>query len=187
MWPLLNRVIVLACQVSLGLLFSISALSKVTALDEFVEVVRNYVILPRSTVVPIAYSLPLLEASIAGAMLFQPTRLYASFGAVILIVTFTVAMAITLMRGQYQIDCGCFGPWLKQRISWAMVFRNGFLALMAVICMKAAPATAPIHTLNLFTGIGGGIGMIVLYLSLTTLLSFRGVYGQNLTRTKGPF
>jgi hypothetical protein len=186
MYSLVDRVIVLVCQVDLGLLFSISAFSKVTALDEFVEVVRNYLILPRSMVLPIAYSVPLLEASIAGAILFPPTRLYASFGAVILIVMFTVAMAITLMRGRYQIDCGCFGPWLKQSITWAMVFRNGVLALMAIMCMKAAPATGPMHTLNLFTGIGGGIGMVLLYLSLTTLLSLRGVYGQNLTRTKGP-
>ena len=41
---------------------------------------------------------------------------------------------MNLARGRREIDCGCFGPALRQPLSLALVLRNAGLIALALVC-----------------------------------------------------
>jgi hypothetical protein len=112
--------------------FGTAAVSKLRALDAFVGVVHNYRLLPEALERPIAYALPGVELAIAMGVLVQTTRTTAALAAAILLTLFAGAMAINLMRGRRDIDCGCFATVLRQHLSWPLVLRNLLLAGLAL-------------------------------------------------------
>jgi uncharacterized membrane protein len=112
--------------------FGAAAVSKLRALDAFVGVVHNYRLVPEPLERPIAYVLPAVELAIAMGVLVPATRAMAALAAAILLALFAGAMAINLMRGRRDIDCGCFATVLRQHLSWPLVLRNLLLAGLAL-------------------------------------------------------
>jgi Methylamine utilisation protein MauE len=113
--------------------FGAAAVSKLGALDAFVGVVHNYRLVPETLERPIAYVLPGIELAIAMGVLVPITRGTAALAAAMLLVLFAGAMAINLVRGRRNIDCGCFATVLRQRLSWPLVVRNLLLAALAFL------------------------------------------------------
>lgn len=113
--------------------FGAAAMSKLRALDAFVGVVHNYRLVPEPLERPIAYGLPGVELAIAMGVLVPTTRATAALAAAILLALFAGAMAINLMRGRRDIDCGCFATVLRQHLSWPLVLRNLLLAASALL------------------------------------------------------
>jgi hypothetical protein len=112
--------------------FGAAAVTKLRALDAFVGVVHNYRLVPEALERPIAYALPVVELAIALGVLLPALRAPAAVAAAIMLALFAVAMAINLLRGRRDIDCGCFATVLRQRLSWSLVGRNLLLAGMAL-------------------------------------------------------
>lgn len=168
---MLDPLVVVLSQVSLAIIFALSAAGKLRAPDEFLGVVENYRLLPEAAVRPVACALPLVEAAVALGLLAGPTRPHAAAGALGLLALFSAAIAVNLARGRREIDCGCFGPLLRQRLSWWLVGRNGLLALMAAACLPGAAAPRPLAWLDLVTAIAAAIALTALYLSASYLLS----------------
>ena len=83
---------------------------------------------------------------------------------------FTGAIVINLARGRTDIDCGCFGPALRQRLSWWLLLRNGALfALLAIALMPAA--TRPMDFLDLATAGMAAATVVVLYTAANYLIA----------------
>lgn len=97
----------------LMLLFVTAALSKLRNLDEFHGVVRNFRLMPDALARPVAYLLPPAELATAIAIAVPATSQVATALAGALLVVFGAAMAINVLRGRSQIDCGCFRNGLK--------------------------------------------------------------------------
>jgi hypothetical protein len=112
--------------------FATAAVSKLRALEAFVGVVHNYRVMPEPLERPIAYALPGFELAIAVGVLVPTTRAPAALAAAVLLALFAGAMAINLMRGRRDIDCGCFATVLRQHLSWPLVLRNLLLAGLAL-------------------------------------------------------
>jgi hypothetical protein len=144
------------------------------ALDEFAGVVHNYRILPEALVRPVAYGLPAVEGAIALGLLIEPTRTLAAGGAVILPLVFSLAIAVNLLRGRVEIDCGCFASALKQRISWSLVARNAVLGGLALLVLTSPPAARTLTWLDLITVGAAALGAVLLYLAFTQLRSMAG-------------
>lgn len=154
--PVLND----CCALLLALVFAQAAWGKFSAWAEFEGVVGNYRLLPRALVQPVAYALPPVEALLAGAVLVPATRTGAACALGTLLIGFAVAIAINVVRGRVDIDCGCFRTSLKQNLSWWLVLRNALLVVAAFVAASppvsrdtgwAEAAVAVLAALTLFT------------------------------------
>jgi hypothetical protein len=155
--------------VALSTLFAASAAMKLSDLGAFAAAAENFRILPRILVVPVAWTIPVLEAVSALGLLFAATRVAASLAIAALLAIFSVAIAVNLARGRREIDCGCFGPALRQTLSGWLLVRNAILLAAAAL---AAPASGrPLQTIDFATIAFGAATLVVLYASMNYLLA----------------
>lgn len=158
----------------LSVVFLTASVNKLRALEIFEGVVYNFRLLPEAMVRPVAYSLPFVELAVVAALVVPATRSYSSWSALILLGVFTLAVAINLLRGRREIDCGCFSSGhkssdLKQTLSWWLVLRNIVLAGLA-LWVASASATVPVGTgLEWLLGMVTAIIVAIFYVTATRL------------------
>ena len=167
----LDPVLVLSATYVLALLFAGSAISKLMSLAEFEGVVQNFRLLPHPLMKPVAWLLPPTELAVALGLAFTCSRPYAAFAAVLLLITFTTAIAINLGRGRRTIDCGCFGAVLRQTLSWGLVARNTAFIALATMLAISNPPVQPLHWLGFMTVIAGALTLIIADLATSQLRS----------------
>lgn len=156
-------------RVFLAALFASAAISKLTSLEEFYGVVRNFRLVPEGVARAIAMVLPVAELAVAVGLLVTAFAVPAAVVAAVLLLGFAVAIGINVLRGRTQIDCGCFRNGMKQRISWAMVGRNIALTAMALGVVALLPTARATGLADLTTGILAGAVLILLYFSVSML------------------
>ena len=149
---------------SLALIFGASSIMKIRDLEMFEGSVANYQLLPISLEKPVAYLMPILEFVCAAGLIISKTRVAAAIGLIMLLVLFTGAVGINLMRGRTDIDCGCFGPALRQQLSGWLLIRNLFLMILAAAILFPENGRV-IEPLDLATIVLGAATMVILYAS----------------------
>ena len=170
----------------IALVFAGAAIAKLTAWSELPGVVQNFRVLPRMLVMPVALLLPPLEAAIAASMLVMETRWVAALSAAVLFTVFGAALAMNYRRGRRHIDCGCFRSDLKQPISIAVIVRNCFLAVCALLLLLPAGGAAALSPLAWAIAVAGAVTLFLCYLSVGLL--FRApapAYEDNLLAARG--
>ncbi len=121
-------------------------------------------------VTPAAWMIPALEALAALGLLLSATRAGAALLMAVLLATFSAAIAINLARGRREIDCGCFGPALRQTLSGWLLARNAML--LAAAAVLAAPAgVRPLGFADFVTIGFGAATLMVLYASMNYLFA----------------
>lgn len=166
-----DPVIVWTARLVLAAVLLGAAIAKLRALEEFAGVVHNYRLLPERLARAVAYILPMLEIVLALGLLLEPTRRIAAVITAMLLAIFALAMTINLWRGRVHIDCGCFATALKQRLSWALVARNGVLIGLAVLIVPQALAPRALGALDLLTVIVASAALLLLYVAFSQLAS----------------
>ncbi len=167
---MLDPVIIWIAALALGAIFAASAIMKFADLNEFRGAVENYRIVPEVSEPLLTFAIPAAELFGAIAMLIPATRAYGAATLLTLIAIFTAAIAINLLRGRLYIDCGCFGPALRQKISWRLAARNGALAILAIVA--AMPEFArPLEALDIATIALGAITSVFVYAAANVLLA----------------
>jgi uncharacterized membrane protein len=149
---------------SLALIFGASGVMKIRDLEMFEGSVANYQLLPASLEKLFAYLLPILEFACAIGLMASATRGAAALGLLMLLVIFSGAIGINLMRGRTNIDCGCFGPLLRQELSGWLLLRNVFLMILAAAILLPENGRL-IEPLDLVTIVLGAATLVVLYAS----------------------
>jgi hypothetical protein len=149
---LITSYFIVGCGAFTGMLLLASGAVKMLQLAQFEEAVRGFELLPGRLVLALARALPVIETLIGFALLlgvgFESKLLgSAAAGAMMLFLTFGVAVAINLLRGRRKIACGCFGRDSDSGISWSLVLRNGFFFGVAAIGS------------GLFSGMPGRLGL----------------------------
>jgi hypothetical protein len=130
-----------ALALAIGLVLVAGAVEKLRDLGGFRAAVAEYRLLPQALTGAFALALPLAEALAGVALLVEPARLAGAWLGAGVVAIATLGVAINVMRGRVDIDCGCGGVEGRQRLSWALVARNGVLcALLAASAQVAAPA-----------------------------------------------
>ncbi len=82
----------------------------------------------------------------------------------VLLTIFTGAIAINLARGRTNIDCGCFGPALRQELSGWLLLRNLFLMIVATIVILPTSRRA-LEAIDHVTIVLGALTLVILYAS----------------------
>jgi uncharacterized membrane protein YphA (DoxX/SURF4 family) len=133
---LLTVWIVLFCRISLGLVFSISAISKAFKIQPFEKAVESFEILPRRFTRPAAFLFVAGEFMTAIMLAIGNSVLPMGFIlAALLLLVFSTALAIALWR-KMRISCNCFGP-TQSIISIYDLWRNGGFVICAFMGLGA--------------------------------------------------
>jgi hypothetical protein len=166
--PTLDAVFARACGAGVALILLLAALDKLRDLDLFAAVIEQYRLVPRTTVHGMALVVPLAEILAAVLLLWPAARAAGALLACVLLLTFAGAIAVNLLRGRYDIDCGCGGLGSVQTISWWLVLRNGVLALLA-LAGAAEGAARSFTWVDLCTALGATLALLALYAAFTQL------------------
>ncbi len=129
----------------LGLIFLYTGASKLRHPHRFRSGIQDYQLIPTtlestlalSTV--LAFALPLMEILAGISLLSGFLLLPASIVTLILLVLFTSAMLINLLRGRQDLSCHCSGGSDAHRISWWLIGRNSLL-FIGPILLLVSPA-----------------------------------------------
>jgi hypothetical protein len=150
--------------IALAAIFAGSAAAKFVDLDLFEGAVANYRLVPGWLEKPVAWAAPLCESACAAGLLFAATRAAAAAALVILLGVFSGAIAVNLVRGRRDIDCGCFGPALRQELGGSLLARN--LVLIAVaLALELPAAPRALEPVDFVTIACGAVTLVMLYLS----------------------
>jgi hypothetical protein len=137
-----------ACRFAVGVVFVVSAASKLrgaAALREFVRSLRRMDVLPPAMVGPVAAVVVAAEVVVV-ALLVMPVTAGAVAGfalAALLLAGFGVAIVVSVRRGR-RVACRCFGSSATPLGPWHLV-RNAALLAVAGLGLAAAGlvATSP--------------------------------------------
>jgi len=151
-----------------ALLFASAALHKLLDPQHFADAFRAYEVVP-AALGWAARLVPVLELTIAAALLLAGSRKGAATAGAALLLVYAAAIAVNLGRGRRNLDCGCGGPSERRPIGAWMVWRNVVLAaLLAALLLPWAPR--PLTSADALT-IGAGTAVTAfLYMSLELLL-----------------
>lgn len=131
---MLATLLVLFCRITLGLVFSISAISKIFKMQPFVKAVVNFEILPNRLARFAAYLFVIGE--FLTAILLGMGCLTIGFSLVsLLLLVFSSALVVALWR-KMRISCNCFGP-TQTIISVYDLWRNGGFVICAIVGLIA--------------------------------------------------
>lgn len=152
-----------------------AAWHKFSERDEFIGALDAYQMIPSALLYPVARVLPMIEISIGILSLIPATRSIGLTAFAILIALYGLAIAINLVRGRSEIDCGCGGD--VHLLSWGLVARN--LVLVALALAMASPSIArPFEWLDAVTLIVGVLALYGSYLMFDELLRQFGRIAQ---------
>lgn len=127
----LDPAVLTALRGGLALLLLHAAGHKLSAPARFVAALEQYRIVG-GRVVPAAAALLVAAELATGVALLVPGAGPApALAAALLLSTYAAAIALNLMRGRRDIECGCAGPAGRRPLSAALVARNGLLVLIA--------------------------------------------------------
>lgn len=168
--PTIDPAISWTVSMALALVFGASAMIKFVDFSEFRGALENYRIVPEGLSLPAAAIVPITELGCAIGLLVPRYHLTAAMLLIFLVAIFTAAIGINMMRGRLYIDCGCFGPMLRQPLSkWSLV-RNGLLMLLNAVVMLADDARA-MTKLDVVTITLGASTLVLLYGAANYLLA----------------
>lgn len=172
--------VVLLARIAVSLILLIAALGKLSDLTRFVQVIRDYGILPRWANALAGYVLPTVEILIATGMLigYWPTGM--AVAASCLFFLFGIAIAINLLRGRHGIGCGCFGKHAEYRLSWWLVARNiALIAIAGLTSAHPAPSLTLVGALSLdvtlLTALVAGSALAICWVGLTIVGLWRSI------------
>jgi len=168
--PTIDPAISWTVSLALAVVFGASAMIKFVDFAEFRGALENYRIVPGGLSLPAAVIVPIGESACAIGLLVPRYHSVAAMLLILLVAIFTAAIGINMMRGRLYIDCGCFGPMLRQPLSkWSLV-RNGVLMLLGAVVMLADDARA-MTTLDVVTITLGASTLVLLYGAANYLLA----------------
>ena len=124
---MIDPLTVLVLSTSLALLFLTAAMHKLSSLARFRAQLAAYELVPSAILPGLARAIPLAEMAVVFLILAPITRHWAGALAAGLLASYTVAIAINLLRGRDDIDCGCGGQ--PQMLSHWLLLRNAALII----------------------------------------------------------
>jgi hypothetical protein len=155
---------------ALALLFFSAALHKLRAPAEFHGTLAEYRLLP-GWATRIAAVLIVSGELAAATMLVLPSlRASGAVVAFLLLCAYTSAIAVNLLRGRREINCGCSGAALRQPISAWLLARNAALAAMALLCLLPAHGRALVW-IDGASVLGGVLVLAAVYVSSNRMLA----------------
>lgn len=152
----------------LAVVFLVGGWQKFRDPQVFAAALENYRLLPPRLVPAVATVLPLLEISCGVMLLFPPCTPLSSVLSMLLVGAVTAAVAINLLIGRADIDCGC-GGISSQPLSWALVARNG--AMMVMLGLARAADERDLLAMDYVTTVAATLALLGLYVCVNQLMT----------------
>ena len=162
-------IVAIACA-STATIFLGSAALKFSQPTEFRAAVESYRLVPEAIALGLGWIVPALELAGAIGLVVTATRGAAALLLLSLLAAFTGAIAFNLARGRRDLDCGCFGPLLRQPLSAWLVARNGLLALLVLAAFTPVDARRLV-SLDYLTIAAAAAALVILYGAANYLLA----------------
>lgn len=160
--------LVIAARTLVALVLLTAAAGKLRDPATFLGAVHGYRLLPGWLATPFARLLPWVELALG---LLVPTGLAAApvaGAASVLFTVFAGAMAVNILRGRRDIDCGCFLGRPAQRLTYGHVARAFALALAALLTGVSVPFASDAA----LPGLAAGAVLFLLYVAASVLPTF---------------
>ena len=161
-----------AAALTTALVFTLGAVHKFKDRLKFEGALSAYELVPLGAVTALARTLPVLELAAALLVIATPTRPVGAALALVLLGTYTAAIAVNLARGRRDIDCGCGGSERETPLSGWLLFRNAWLMLIAVAAL-APIGVRSLTWLDLATALAAASVFTLLYQAAEQLLANR--------------
>lgn len=131
----IDPVLATGMQAGTAIVVMLGAFVKWRRLAAFRRTLVDYRLLPEVLTAPVAFAIPAVETLGAAALLFPATRTLGAAVLVALLLAFAAALALNIVRGHTDIDCGCSGFGAPQAsaprgIGWSHVARALLLAAL---------------------------------------------------------
>jgi len=163
----------LVLRAALAVLFAAAAVHKLRDVDGFRRALEGYELLPPLWAVPAGGILVAVELGIAVGLWMPRVQAAAGIAAAGLLLLYAAAIAVNLLRGRRDIECGCFGPARRRPISAALVVRNIILAGAALASgLPAEPR--PLRWMDAITVAAAVLTIVFLYAAVDGLLAVAG-------------
>ncbi len=134
-----------------GFVLLFAAVMKLTSRHDFAKLVGAFGLVPSSWSTSIAIGLPWAEAVVGSLLVLGVVPVLAGGAAVLMLVVFTLAVALNLARGRFELSCGCFGG--RATIGWHLVLRN--IAFVFITIAAMAPSKS--HVMWLVAILAGAL------------------------------
>ena len=129
-----------------------------------------YRIVPEGLVTVVGRGLTVVElVLVCGLIFLQPAALWLAAGV---LSVYASGIAVNVLRGRQQIDCGCGDE--PTPVSWLLVLRNITLVVMAIYASILAAASFELSVLSALIALGLMVIAFVLYSAIEQLLANRG-------------
>lgn len=159
-----------------ALVFARAATFKLRDIEAFADAVAAYRILPVGLVELASRVVTALETACALALLTPWTRAAGEVAGAGLLSAFAFAMAVNLLRGRREIDCGCGDPSRRQPLAWSLVARN--LALGAALGAGALAPPGPVGFADWLVAGAAAAGLMLLWLCHEAFSALPGRNGR---------
>ena len=131
-----DRRIVRLCQLLIGLILLVAALTKIGDAADFARQIHHYRLLPFGLENLVAITLPWIELVIALVLLLGLAPRAGGVAGAGIMALFVLVVAAAVARG-LDIECGCFGTADASHVGLAKLAENtGLLALAVVGALK---------------------------------------------------
>lgn len=168
--PAVDPAVRLILRAALSVLFGWAAGHKLRDVAAFRDALAAYDLLPERWCNPVARLFIATELCVAGALWIPQWAAPAALGAAGLLGVYGGAIAVNLVRGRRDIDCGCIGAAGRQPLRVALVVRNAPLIMAALA--SALPATLRVLTwIDALTAGFGVVTLMLLYAAADALLA----------------
>lgn len=153
----------------LALLFLAAASHKLRDLAAFARALDGYAIVPARSVRGAAMCVVAIEVTAAALLILSASAWGPALTAAVLAL-YAAAIAVNLLRGRSDLECGCSLRGGGQRLSWWLVARNA--ALLCGALLAVLPATArPMGWMDAFTVAACTVSLLLLYRVVENLLA----------------
>lgn len=169
----MDPVIGYAAVAALTAIIWLGAVDKLRHFWQFEVAVAGYRLLPAALNRPFAVLFVLLELVTGVLLLSAGWRLAGAVCALAVLGIATAGVAVNLLRGRTDIDCGCGGlSSFSTGLTWWIVIRNSLLAVLALaVLVEAVGGTARAMVwLDKVTFVGVALAIIGLYYACNQLL-----------------
>ena len=150
--------------------FLVAAAHKQRAPTVFRSQLAAYQLVPERATGALAAAVVAGELATGLGLLDSPLRLMAAVAALVWLSAYSFAIALNLVRGRRDIDCGCSGPAFRQPLTPWLLARN------ALLIGIAAAGLAPVQGRALLWGdsvtvVGGVAVLAALYAASNRMLA----------------
>ena len=167
---MMDPAITIIVSLCMSSMFGIAAMHKLKAVTVFRATMDEYQLIPRRLSGLAAMLLIVMELLAAMLVLIPAARTTGLMVMAGLLLIYALGIAINLLRGRRDIDCGCSGPATRHELSWWLVSRN--LVLFSLVLLVANPVAQ--RTLTWLDAVAILFSVIVasgLYMSMNQLLA----------------